>query len=88
MNLILCNFGSSWLNAGSNCQRKKYIFLYKYSFLHYLNNLRVPMGKKPAPRDHESDDQNNILLLTNSIHGFILLIIDLNKAKQQNLKTL
>ena len=42
-------------------------FLYKFSFLHYLNNLRVPIGIKPAPGDHESDDENSFLLLTNLI---------------------
>ena len=28
------------------------------------------MGMKPAPGDHESDDENSFLLLTNSIRYF------------------
>ena len=29
--------------------------------------MLVPIGKKPAQGDHESDDENSILLLTNFI---------------------
>ena len=48
-------------------RKYKIFFWYKYSFLSYLKNLWVPIGIKPAPGDHESDDENSFLLLTNLI---------------------
>lgn len=50
------------------------IFLYNYildtttlSFLPYINKFLVPIGKKPAHCDHESDDKNLFLRLTSLI---------------------
>ena len=73
-------FGSCWLNAGRNFQisiihlkRKSKIFvLYKFSFLHYVNNLWVPIEMKPALNDHESYDVNSFLLITNLILFFFI----------------
>ena len=51
-----------------HCDKLKTIFfLYKYSFLNFLNNLLFTVGKKPNPGEHKSDDENIILLLTNLI---------------------
>ena len=48
------------------------MFLYKYSFLPYLNNLCVLIGKKPLPGDHESDGEIRFLRLTNWIPWLFL----------------
>ena len=67
--------GSSWLNVGCNFPNSKYIIQLKRKnkifvqifFILYLNNFWVPIKKKPPPSDHESDDENSYLRLTNLI---------------------
>ena len=69
----ICIGGSSWLNEGHNFYNsiihnwKNSIFLYKYSFLPYLNSLWVPIEKKPTLAEHDLDNKNSFLLLTNLI---------------------
>ena len=54
---IIKSGGSSWLNAGTQFSELYHALKTKYSFLPYLNNLRVTIGNKPVPGDHDSDDE-------------------------------
>ena len=67
-NLFLYNrYLKNSLSYTYNAKSQIFFLLNKYSFLPYVKNLWVPVGKKPAPGDHKSNDENSFLRLNNLI---------------------